>query len=776
MQLILHSLADNPGKLDQDSNFFTLVQLRPTLNAAPLFLGEASRMKSRFSEWGTSALTSTPHRRTQIKKRRSSRYREPTMVKQGSYGAALKLKCGFNGKPPSKPTLPVALSTKITTDETSTAPLAFAPSPSCSRPSTVIGAEEWQRILFSDESRFYLYEDDDHSRLWHHSGRECNASRTSGVIVQVSSVTTLSHVSCLFKARREHSCMLVRLCHPIFYHYLRCIPNAIMKQDIACSRTVCITQQALQDVDIIPWPATSQDSPLLMRTEYDWVTFTPLAQIRADLHCKNCYVEGNDGVERHEISVITLLIAPVPERWKSGYGPGLIAVRFLAHVGNIAHCAPEALGFQQHARHVTALPWRPPSRAPVTRSFVVGGREGKGRGKGKDIEQLRLVALRPARAQGSVTAISVWCGPTHRATGKGPPLFFFSSCPLPYAHIVLGWSAVPQDSLRDVTTPRGPHVYPLRRAALTLHDEKLESVGTFPGRRGVMIRLLASHVRETGSIPAPKFCTWELCRTMPVVGEFSQGFPVSPHPLHSAAARCSSYFTLIGSQHLDDKRRPNISTWHLSRPLSAGLEYLALWSSGAHSMSFKKQQRRKRRMVVGRLSRRGDRELGVHASIARIVPPLLGLKRAKNIFGYTEVSNHTWRGCTIKKSERSFWPVLVKKPSRNTEIVYGWKGHLKINPMIPIKTPYYRLKRCRERKINTKASERVNPRDPGLRYLADGGHVGRRYSWLPMSQIWLLFFTAAFVPGEVELPSPPNDSWWAICAAERLNTRVRDIR
>ncbi|KAJ8866734.1 hypothetical protein PR048_032595 [Dryococelus australis] len=40
--------------------------------------------------------------------------------------------------------------------------------------------------------------------------------------------------------------------------------------------------------------------------------------------------------------------------------------------------------------------------------------------------------------------------------------------------------------------------------------------------------------------------------------------------------------------------------------------------------------------------------------------------------------------------------------------VDGWKEHLKNNPVISIKPPYDRVKRCRERKINTEASERVN--------------------------------------------------------------------
>ncbi|KAJ8872638.1 hypothetical protein PR048_026246 [Dryococelus australis] len=45
---------------------------------------------------------------------------------------------------------------------------------------------------------------------------------------------------------------------------------------------------------------------------------------------------------------------------------------------------------------------------------------------------------------------------------------------------------------------------------------------------------------------------------------------------------------------------------------------------------------------------------------------------------------------------------------RRPKIVYGCKEHLESNPVIPMKPPYDRVKRCRERKINIKASERVN--------------------------------------------------------------------
>ncbi|KAJ8882725.1 hypothetical protein PR048_014538 [Dryococelus australis] len=57
----------------------------------------------------------------------------------------------------------------------------------------------------------------------------------------------------------------------------------------------------------------------------------------------------------------------------------------------------------------------------------------------------------------------------------------------------------------------------------------------------------------------PDFRTWETCRTMPLVGEFSRGSAVSPPP-HFGAALHSPHFTLISSQDLDVTSRPNLST------------------------------------------------------------------------------------------------------------------------------------------------------------------------------------------------------------------------
>ncbi|KAJ8888113.1 hypothetical protein PR048_007600 [Dryococelus australis] len=58
---------------------------------------------------------------------------------------------------------------------------------------------------------------------------------------------------------------------------------------------------------------------------------------------------------------------------------------------------------------------------------------------------------------------------------------------------------------------------------------------------------------------SPDFRKWESCRTMSLVSRFSRGSPVSP--AHSSR-RCSIFtsITLIGSQHLAVKSRPNLFT------------------------------------------------------------------------------------------------------------------------------------------------------------------------------------------------------------------------
>ncbi|KAJ8873698.1 hypothetical protein PR048_024530 [Dryococelus australis] len=69
-------------------------------------------------------------------------------------------------------------------------------------------------------------------------------------------------------------------------------------------------------------------------------------------------------------------------------------------------------------------------------------------------------------------------------------------------------------------------------------------------------QLRVSQVSPAGS---PDFRKWESCRTMPLVGGFSRGSPVSPTPSFRRRSIFTS-ITLIGSQDLAVKSRPNLFT------------------------------------------------------------------------------------------------------------------------------------------------------------------------------------------------------------------------
>ncbi|KAJ8893786.1 hypothetical protein PR048_006387 [Dryococelus australis] len=113
------------------------------------------------------------------------------------------------------------------------------------------------------------------------------------------------------------------------------------------------------------------------------------------------------------------------------------------------------------------------------------------------------------------------------------------------------------------------HVRPLRMRNTSVKYQDKQAVECFVVitdsrvTRTVLNRLRSNHECRTprpGSIPGrvtPDFRMWESCRTMPMVGGFSRVSPVSPVLIFR---RCSilTSITLIGSQDLDVKSRPNL--------------------------------------------------------------------------------------------------------------------------------------------------------------------------------------------------------------------------
>ncbi|UYV85064.1 hypothetical protein LAZ67_X004439 [Cordylochernes scorpioides] len=130
---------------------------------------------------------------------------------------------------------------------------------------------EWHRVVFSDESRFCLSSDSRRVRVWRRRGERSNTAaiverptvRQRGIMVwgaiAYDSRSPLLRIQGTMTAQRYVDDVLLTVTLP----YLQGVPNALYQQDNARPHTARISQQALQDVQMLPWPPYSPDlSPI----------------------------------------------------------------------------------------------------------------------------------------------------------------------------------------------------------------------------------------------------------------------------------------------------------------------------------------------------------------------------------------------------------------------------------------------------------------------------------------------------------------------------------
>ncbi|UYV84233.1 Transposase, partial [Cordylochernes scorpioides] len=130
---------------------------------------------------------------------------------------------------------------------------------------------EWHRVVFSDESRFCLSSDSRRVRVWRRRGERSNPAaiverptmRQRGIMVwgaiAYDSRSPLLRIQGTMTAQRYVDYVL----RPVTLPYLQGVPNALYQQDNARPHTARISQQALQDVQMLPWPPYSPDlSPI----------------------------------------------------------------------------------------------------------------------------------------------------------------------------------------------------------------------------------------------------------------------------------------------------------------------------------------------------------------------------------------------------------------------------------------------------------------------------------------------------------------------------------
>ncbi|UYV62958.1 hypothetical protein LAZ67_2002617 [Cordylochernes scorpioides] len=130
---------------------------------------------------------------------------------------------------------------------------------------------EWYRVVFSDESRFCLSSDSRRVRVWRRRGERSNPAaiverptvRQRGIMVwgaiAYDSRSPLLRIQGTMTAQRYVDDVL----RPVTLPYLQGVPNALYQQDNARPHTARISQNALQDVQMLPWPPYSPDlSPI----------------------------------------------------------------------------------------------------------------------------------------------------------------------------------------------------------------------------------------------------------------------------------------------------------------------------------------------------------------------------------------------------------------------------------------------------------------------------------------------------------------------------------
>ncbi|UYV82869.1 hypothetical protein LAZ67_22001161 [Cordylochernes scorpioides] len=130
---------------------------------------------------------------------------------------------------------------------------------------------EWHRVVFSDESCFCLSSDSRRVRVWRRRGERSNPAaiverltvRQRGIMVwgaiAYDSRSPLLRIQGTMTAQRYVDDVL----RPVTLPYLQGVPNALNQQDNARPHTARISQQALQDVQMLPWLPYSPDlSPI----------------------------------------------------------------------------------------------------------------------------------------------------------------------------------------------------------------------------------------------------------------------------------------------------------------------------------------------------------------------------------------------------------------------------------------------------------------------------------------------------------------------------------
>ncbi|GFV99073.1 transposable element Tcb2 transposase [Trichonephila clavipes] len=131
---------------------------------------------------------------------------------------------------------------------------------------------DWQKVVFSDESRFVLGTDDNRVRVWRRPGERYNSphtvlhhtARTAGVMVWGAIAYDSRSTLIVMRGTLTGQRYVEDILRPHVGPFLNGLPGAIFQQDNARPHTARVAQDFLRHFQTLPWPTRSPDlSPVV---------------------------------------------------------------------------------------------------------------------------------------------------------------------------------------------------------------------------------------------------------------------------------------------------------------------------------------------------------------------------------------------------------------------------------------------------------------------------------------------------------------------------------
>ncbi|GFV54986.1 transposable element Tc1 transposase [Trichonephila clavipes] len=126
---------------------------------------------------------------------------------------------------------------------------------------------DWQKIVFSNESRFVLGTHNNHIRVWRHHGERYNSphtvlrhtAHTAGVMVWWAIAYDSRSTLIVMRGTLTGQRYVDDILQPHVGPFLNGLPGAIFQQVNARPHTATVAQDFLRHFQTLPWPAHSPD-------------------------------------------------------------------------------------------------------------------------------------------------------------------------------------------------------------------------------------------------------------------------------------------------------------------------------------------------------------------------------------------------------------------------------------------------------------------------------------------------------------------------------------